>query len=453
MKQILFILLPLFITTGCKVVKTDRKPEKDTRQAQQVPAKKTLEEEIQLLNEKSKELVALSVKEFNQGKVQEAVALLEAAVKTCPKNADAQFLLIKTLWELKQYNQVLRRLEDVGEMLETYPALYKYFLSQDWDGWPDSAEDQSRVSIARFADDKQCAISFIFSDGSRTVYDSALPIFNRYGYKATIPVITGEVDVNALIRGTWEEWKSAAQQGFEINNHTMTHSSLNQVAQKDLDWEVNGSYDLIKEKIGTPPLTFVFPSYASDELSLKKVKERHIAVIAPDELGGVYQHVFIPYYGGNYFTPEVGRILLDFAVKERVWLIPMCHAVRTDEKRYMLRPVTVPFLEAHLKDIKAREDFLWVDTVSNVYRYLYEREKSQIRVLEERGGEMSFTVTNALPLAIYNVPLTVSINVSPQEPKAARAFREGKPLDVKINKTKILVNLVPGDKPVRVSWK
>lgn len=314
-----------------------------------------------------------------------------------------------------------------------------------------AAEEPCAIRIAAFKGDKPAAVSFTFDDGSQNQVDIALPIFDEFGIKATfyvVPGLTRDRKDDPLPRGarrsrqggvSWEEWQAVAEEGDEIGNHSLDHARLTAVRNPDrLRCEVFDSSGLIAAKIGQPPLTFAYPYYKANSRVRAMVLEDHIAA---REQGTPY--------GGMFFTAAKANSYIDHAIRKRTWLIPVLHGV---EEGYA--PIKRETLRKHLQYVKEREAELWIDTFANVSRYRFEREQAEIRVESRDGNVARFTVACSLDPEAFNVPLTVIVQPQVGRASSATATREGgkAPLPVTVEQGMILVDVVPGPKPVTVQW-
>ena len=59
-------------------------------------------------------------------------------------------------------------------------------------------------------------------DGYKSIKNHALPLLEKYGYQATIFVATSHVGGNNYL--SWEELQALREKGFEIGNHSHSHS-------------------------------------------------------------------------------------------------------------------------------------------------------------------------------------------------------------------------------------
>ncbi len=107
------------------------------------------------------------------------------------------------------------------------------------------------------------SIAVTFDDGYRDAHTIACETLARHGISATFFVITGVLDGELNRTGgpylTWNDVRDMAAAGFTIGSHTVSHSSLGELAVTDVRRELEASRARISEEIGTPPLTLSYP--------------------------------------------------------------------------------------------------------------------------------------------------------------------------------------------------
>ncbi len=403
----------------------------------------------------SGQLTKKAVQLMRQGDLEAGRQILWDALAYAPNNSRAYSLLAQIYFWRGEDAEALEILERGGRYQVKGDLVYGFldralpFFRQK----NRNAFALPLVSVARFKDNKQCAISFNFDDGSKTVYTKILPVFDTYGYKATVLINPGwtENQPDNPYYGSWGEWKDAAGRGHEIGNHSMNHRYLMQVPDDVFDSEIRESYRLITEKIGCPPFSFAFPFDQSTPERVRQVAGLHPAVRERHYLSQLDDNIFLPVYGGDKFSAAIGRRLIDFMLIKRLWVVAECHAVQTEEVM-TFKPITMEFLEDHLSYIQEQEDRIWVDTFANTYCYMAERRASRLRVLKSQPGRLVFVLDHNLDKSVYRMPLTVVVNASPLKPSSAGAWMEGRGLPVTIRGTFITLDVLPGPTPVIVSW-
>jgi peptidoglycan/xylan/chitin deacetylase (PgdA/CDA1 family) len=112
-----------------------------------------------------------------------------------------------------------------------------------------------------------------FDDGFRDFYTEACPVLLRYGFSATVFVVT------ALAGGSqgqfhgkdclsWKEIRELRSQGIEFGSHTVNHPELEFMEPAAIEDEISQSKQAIEDQIGEPVRSFAYP-YAFPELNFR----------------------------------------------------------------------------------------------------------------------------------------------------------------------------------------
>ena len=120
----------------------------------------------------------------------------------------------------------------------------------------------------------QSIISLTFDDGLRCQFESALPILNSHGIRATFFLIANRNPTHDLWSGHTHDWwkiqwrdddvamlRQLVQDGHEIGSHSVTHHPTEMPKQPAL--EACESKKLIEGWIGTRVSSFCYPFYRS----------------------------------------------------------------------------------------------------------------------------------------------------------------------------------------------
>lgn len=112
-------------------------------------------------------------------------------------------------------------------------------------------------------------IVITFDDGQASVYATAFPIMERYGFKGVVYAVGKYVDAETFM--TTEQLKDLAAAGWEIGSHGMTHKDLTTLNLDGQHYEIFNSRELLSEKIGVPVTSFAYPWGAANDTSFTYV--------------------------------------------------------------------------------------------------------------------------------------------------------------------------------------
>jgi len=98
-----------------------------------------------------------------------------------------------------------------------------------------------------------------FDDGYVDNYKNAYPILKKYGFKATIFVITGFMDVQPNYI-TWNQAKELEANGISIESHTVNHKSMTELSNEQLWQELTQSKKALEEHLGKEIKYIAYPT-------------------------------------------------------------------------------------------------------------------------------------------------------------------------------------------------
>lgn len=132
------------------------------------------------------------------------------------------------------------------------------------------------------------AVVLTFDDGFASTYQIAFPIMARYGFTATVFLVSGycgrhndwpdqPLAVPQLPLLTWEQVREMDHYGIEFGGHTIHHPWLDKLQGDDLAEEVLGSKQAIEEQLGHAISCFAYPYGRYNSAVVKAVSQTYRA--------------------------------------------------------------------------------------------------------------------------------------------------------------------------------
>jgi peptidoglycan/xylan/chitin deacetylase (PgdA/CDA1 family) len=347
----------------------------------------------------------MALRELKNKNINKAIEDCYLSIDLFPIDAKPYILLTKIYLMTRQEQKMYDTLSLAGRSYPNFNNIVGIIDDEDLDKLP-LEEPQDAVYLANFPENKRMAMSFMFDDGEANIY-KALPAFDKYGYKATIPVVAGFVSdtSNDPFWGSWAQWKDAAERGFEIANHSMYHRD---VKTSHGNYMMDEAKEDIEAHTGRKVTAFVFPHDSYTDEAVKQALKHHEAVRTAEFLHSFYNRTVQVVLGGPYVSVETADRLVDIAIKRRLWLIAKCHGVTDKRSMRSFKSITPDFLEKNLAYIHSKSGDTWVDTFTHVFEYLYQRAETQIETTASTPGSTDFILRNRLQKKLA-APLTVVV--------------------------------------------
>ena len=96
-----------------------------------------------------------------------------------------------------------------------------------------------------------------FDDGRLSQYTNAIPILDKYGFKATFYVVCNYIGKKDGYMD-WNEIKTLQKEGHDIGSHSMNHVRLEQLSKKNVEYEVGQSKRCLQDH-GINAKSFAYP--------------------------------------------------------------------------------------------------------------------------------------------------------------------------------------------------
>jgi peptidoglycan/xylan/chitin deacetylase (PgdA/CDA1 family) len=312
------------------------------------------------------------------------------------------------------------------------------------------ANDSGAPYIANYQDNKQAALSFTFDDGFRAEVNDALEIIEPLDIRGTFFIIPhymeGSERRDSMIN--WEEAIALHAKGQELGTHGTTKNKLHEIDDGVLDFEVNGGWQLIKERIGVTTVAYAAPGGSSiDERVEAKVSEHHFAIrnknILPASVIMSYGSV-----GKRVWDDVATRVQIEAAIKNGEWFVPLVHAIVAGYSPFKSKEE----FRSHCEWIASKREVLWVAPLGEVGAYVFQKEASALEIIESKpnGIKLKLAQTEPTPFE-YGSELTVVIPVSGASEAEAESNTQGE-LEVVIEKDLIRFNALPDGEAITVYW-
>ncbi len=129
-------------------------------------------------------------------------------------------------------------------------------------GYAPTSLDRSVNRLYRWGNhsvDREIAITF--DDGYASVLTEVMPLLERFGFKATVFVISDLVGCRLEGRKLlgWRDIAALSEAGVEIGSHTATHAMLTQLGLAGIYREVGDSKRRIEDHLGKAVRYFAYP--------------------------------------------------------------------------------------------------------------------------------------------------------------------------------------------------
>lgn len=99
-------------------------------------------------------------------------------------------------------------------------------------------------------------VALTFDDGLENFYDLAFPILRRYGFTATVFLVSDFIgkqttwDYHKRNHLNWRQIAELAEAGIEFGSHSANHKDLRDLDDEELSYELYGSKGFLEQKLG-----------------------------------------------------------------------------------------------------------------------------------------------------------------------------------------------------------
>lgn len=158
---------------------------------------------------------------------------------------------------------------DLSVSPENFEAQLKWLKEN---GYATIRLDDLYENLAHGAPIPKKAVILTFDDGYRDFYENAFPLLKKYGFSATVFVISDYINSGNAMYLTWPMVTEMSKAGISIESHSRTHLDLRGRSYDKLIWEILGPIEAIEAYTGKRPRFFCYPMGYHDEAEIRVLK-------------------------------------------------------------------------------------------------------------------------------------------------------------------------------------
>ncbi|MCQ2973295.1 MAG: polysaccharide deacetylase family protein [Bacteroidales bacterium] len=295
--------------------------------------------------------------------------------------------------------------------------------------------------VATWLDFKKSAVTYSFDDGTPNQLPIAVPLLNKYGFKASFNLVIDWVK-------DWNDWKQITNNGHEIASHTITHANFGQISEEQQRKELETAKQIIEEKIGKPCITFVYPYCArgNDNIVAEyyisaRTCDRHVAKATPENMFDITS-VCVGAETDVQKADDFNKWVKN-GVIENGWLTFLIHAIDNDGG---YSSISSTEFDNHLKFVSENQNDYWVATFAEVSKYILERNSLSIKEKKVSNGyEIEVMVSAQSKITKFDQPLTIKRSL-PKKWTSAKVTNSKGEINSRIENNKLIFNIIPGEK-------
>lgn len=270
------------------------------------------------------------------------------------------------------------------------------------------------LKISEFYNNKKAAASVTFDDGILAAAEYYNSLFKKNNIHGTAMLVADWVREENI-----PKWQALFDEGnIDLGNHSKSHN-INYNAASTTDEEIiediTGGYNKLKEMFPNEEIiTFASPWTQTNSLVASEVKKHHFAnrcagnggfaSSSPTEQTMLCLPSFVVQ---NTHTTEELNSKIDTAIANKQWFIYLLHGVGGTDTYDINREVCAE----HFAYLGSKADDVWAGSLSEVVKYIYEKQNADVSCNWMRENAMSISVTDSLDDKIFNFPLTIKVNV------------------------------------------
>ncbi len=288
--------------------------------------------------------------------------------------------------------------------------------------------------IATWAGFRSGVATFTFDDNLSNQLSIAVPIFDKYGYKASFYIVNNWSP-------NYAKYKELAAQGYEIGSHSDSHANTMP------DSEIASSKATIEKQISNQQCnTITYPNCNVPNESL--VSGNYIGGrICSGQIDGKtpqnYNRISSIICGntGSVNTSQAFQQKMQEAIGKNGWVTFLIHEV---DEGSGYSPTKSSAIDGALAWAKQNDSKIWVTTFRNAIMYSKERDASTITKVSGDGNSETYRLSHSLSttLSPFDYPLSIRVKNSGNW-QSVTATQKGSGITAEIRDGYIYFDAVP----------
>ncbi|MDY6264978.1 MAG: polysaccharide deacetylase family protein [Fibrobacter sp.] len=307
------------------------------------------------------------------------------------------------------------------------------------------------AEIATWAGFRKAAVSFTFDDGPQSDVDVALPMFEKYGYKATFNIVTNWANGgggNGMLNWSGVQKLSAA--GHEIASHSDSHPNGKPMPSNEISSSKGTISQKIQQKYGVVTLAYPNCDTPGDAQVLQNYVVGRICngswkggsdIMGKD--GPSNWAAVSALMTGNQGTSDF-KGNMDKAVQQGGWVAFLTHGFQNKTNGFAdYSPTDANGMDGALQYAQQKDKDIWVAPMGYVAMYIKERNASKIE--PQDGGaanSMAFELKHSIAdnISKYDYPLSIKVKTDWSK---VEVTQDGAKLESKVDGGYVYFDAVP----------
>ena len=306
------------------------------------------------------------------------------------------------------------------------------------------------AEIATWSGFRKAAVSFTFDDGPQSDVDIALPMFDKYGYKATFNIVTNWANGGNSGMLNWDGVKKLASSGHEIASHSDSHPQNGAMPSSEIASSKGTLNQKVQQKYGVITLAYPNCNTPGDAQVLQNYVVGRICnaswsggsdIMGKD--GPNNWAAVAAMMTGNQGTSDF-KGNMDKAVNQGGWVAFLTHGFTTGSNGFAnYSPTDANTMEKSLQYAQQKDKDIWVAPMGYVAMYIKERKASKIE--PQDGGSansMAFELKHSIAdnISKYDYPLSIKVKTDWSK---VEVTQDGAKLESKVDGGYVYFDAVP----------